>query len=167
MFPSLKDGWSFTIGIDGPQGYLQVGDTGQHRKARFRSEAALPRGRFTISASPERCPLSLNACLSQTACNLYPCARRLTRRPPADLTTIRGFTTQGCLKGPAGACCFVALRFVSLRRSRSGRPAEPGPWCCILRMASRFDLSKLCAPLLVKSRKERGGDTLLRDIDPV
>src|ERR1035437_4600473 len=66
---------------------------GDFVKPHLGPQATLPRGLFTISASPERCPrqmqqwlpLSLCACLSQAVHNPYPCAQCLTHWPPATL----------------------------------------------------------------------------------
>ena len=78
-------------------------------------------------------PLSLSACLSQAVHNLYPCAQCLTHWPPADLITIREFTSQGCLHLVTCWCSLpAALRFVSARRTRwehqGGERAELGPY---------------------------------------
>src|ERR1035437_4885563 len=114
---------------------------GDFVKPHLGPQATLPRGLFTISAFPERCPrqmqqwlpLSLSACLSQAVHNLYPCAQCLTHWPPSDLITIREFTSQGCLHLVTCWCLLpAALRFVPLMRGshsgdRGGSHAEPVP----------------------------------------
>ena len=106
-----------SIRVNGPWGYLQIGDTGRLRKAPFRSVGRvttrpLQYQRFSGEVSSTSAAIVAFVALRRSipaAHNLVPLRPTSRSSTTSEITTIREFTSQGCLHLVTCWCLFLWL----------------------------------------------------------